>query len=124
MFAQLSVALDEVDREIIEGDPWAAGGYMSLVTGGLFSGPVARDPMTGIPESALSKQLPMYVAYLEDKMLQMIMSTFRVAVVCQWLQGRGANSFRRVTRVVLVQAGADDRARVQKVAHQCDIEGG
>lgn len=72
MFSQLAIELDEVNRQSLNGDPFGDNGWMTLVTGGLFAGAVDMGE-SSIADSSLKQALPRYIAYIEDKMLQMMM---------------------------------------------------
>ncbi|OCF34924.1 hypothetical protein I316_03471 [Kwoniella heveanensis BCC8398] len=71
VIASVATNLQTVNQARLNGDPQASGGYLDMVIGGLFS----EWSNSGSTISALSLQnvLPMYVAYIEDKVFQNIM---------------------------------------------------
>ncbi|WVQ94112.1 hypothetical protein IAU59_001190 [Kwoniella sp. CBS 9459] len=83
VIANVAINLQTVNQGRLNGDPEASGGYLDMVIGGLFS----DWSNSGSTISALSLQnvLPMYIAYIEDKVFQSIMKTQQL-----WLLKRRA----------------------------------
>ncbi|WVF66499.1 hypothetical protein IAT40_001239 [Kwoniella sp. CBS 6097] len=83
VIGSVATNLQTVNQGRLNGDPQASGGYLDMVIGGLFS----EYSNSGSTISALSLQnvLPMYIAYIEDKVFQSIMKTQQL-----WLLRRQA----------------------------------
>lgn len=72
LFGSIALALSQAATATLNGDPTAPGGYLAMVTGGLFS----HDPgsVDAIEAQSYKQMVPPYRAYLEDEMFKLILS--------------------------------------------------